>query len=169
MKRAALLLCVGVLAIAQNPGADISAYYRLTGAKPDLVKYPNSGGYPYRWIHIAPPLSVDSTNPDQPVLKVAQDVFGSGFTVATGAGVARQISLDAAHMSFRAPIVPAGPGSCQIGTSGWAADESGLYYCIVNHDAGTQEAVPFIWAQPHRYSVPDPATPGQWIWSPALR
>jgi len=173
MKRALLLLFAGVLAIAQNPGTDVSAYYRMTGQAPDLVKYPNSGGYPYRWLHVAPPLVVDATNPDYPVLKLPGNFFSFDFVkVLDSNGNVIQISIDKSTISYRSPIItpvnaatnPITPGQCQIGTAGWSADSTGLYYCVRNPDAGTLQATPFVWAQPNRFSAPDPANPGKWIW-----
>lgn len=155
-------LCVAVC-LAQSPGNQIYTLSAIAGDGKLISKN----------ILLDPPLTLttSSTKYLHLGINIPDTSFaGEDFIVATDPVTgARQVFVNTARISFRSPIIPTGPGPCLIGTAGWNADESGLYYCIANHDPGTQTAAPFTWAQPHRYSIPDPDNAGQWIWGASLR
>lgn len=134
------------------PVPSIFIYYALPGA----------ANWTYKSVKLDPPLmfSVDATGqahlsayvvsgpmgPQGPPGKDAAYAFGLGFVTIDNPPYPKQVNIDTNYSAFRTDP-PAGPGICTglavgqaASTRTWAADNTGIYMCVVNDDA-----TGFIW------------------------
>lgn len=140
MKTICLLAILALPALAQDatlptvqPGPDISAYYRLPGMLPDLVKYPSTGGYPYRWLRL-PPNSIFVQADGTPYFVLPPPVTGAGLIPEPiqGSPNAYRVGIDKTVVFYRAqgpqdpvPVI----GAVCSGDAGIAVDRLFLYIC----------------------------------------
>ncbi len=141
MRSLLLGFCVA-LCMAQSPGNQIYTLSATTGATA-LIS---------RNIILDPPLTFTKTDTTKywhlgAKLPGSINFNGGGFIEVTSPDGSRQVFLDTSYVTYRSPVVPSGPGTCEIGTGGWSADSQFAYFCVPNPAADQQGAAPFLWGR----------------------